>query len=128
VRFWEDIWLGDVPLAIRYPSLYNIAMQKNISVHSVLSHTPLNIGFRRILDGTKWDAWMHLCSRLLMVHLNEEPDRFVWNLTVSGIFTVKSMYEDLINSHNHFPSKYLWKLKLPLKIKILCGSLIERFY
>jgi hypothetical protein len=53
-----------------------------------------------------------------MVQLNEEPDKFVWNLTVLGIFTVKSMYEDLMNSHNHFPSKYLWKLKLPLKIKI----------
>jgi hypothetical protein len=28
VRFWEDIWLGDVSLAIQYPSLYNIVMQK----------------------------------------------------------------------------------------------------
>jgi hypothetical protein len=117
VRFWEDVWLGDVPLAIQYPSLFNIMMQKK-NVHSVLSHTPLNIGFRRRLDGTKWDAWIHLCSRLLMVQLNEEPDKFVWNLMVSGIFTAKSMYEDLMNSHNHFPSKYLWKLKLPLKITI----------
>jgi hypothetical protein len=53
-----------------------------------------------------------------MVQLNEESDKFVWNLRVLGIFTVKSMYEDLMNSHNQFPSKYLWKLKLPLKIKI----------
>jgi hypothetical protein len=28
VRFWEDIWLGDMPLAIQYLSLYNIVMRK----------------------------------------------------------------------------------------------------
>jgi hypothetical protein len=25
IRFWEDTWLGDTPLATQYPSLYNIA-------------------------------------------------------------------------------------------------------
>jgi hypothetical protein len=39
-------------------------------------------------------------------------------LTKSGIFTVKSMYEDLMNSHNQFPTKYLWKLKMSLKFMI----------
>jgi hypothetical protein len=24
VRFWEDIWLGDRPLSMQYPSLLNI--------------------------------------------------------------------------------------------------------
>jgi hypothetical protein len=24
VHFWEDVWLGDTPLALKYPSLYNI--------------------------------------------------------------------------------------------------------
>jgi hypothetical protein len=118
VRFWEDVWLGEMALAHQYPSLYNIVMHKNVSDHSVLSSRPLNIGFRRTLDGSKWDEWMHLCNRLILVHLNDEPDRFVWKLTKSGIFTVKSMYEDLMNYHEHFPTKYLWKLKVPLKIKI----------
>jgi hypothetical protein len=33
-------------------------------------------------------------------------------------FHGESMYLDLMNSHTRFPSKYLWKLKIPLKIKI----------
>jgi hypothetical protein len=118
VRFWEDVWLGETALAHQYPSLYNIVMHKNVSVHSVLSSRPLNIGFRRTLDGSKWDEWMPLCNRLILVQLNDEPDRFAWKLTKSGIFTVKSMYEDLMNYHEHLPTKYLWKLKVPLKIKI----------
>jgi hypothetical protein len=58
----------------------------------------------------------------MAVHLNNEEDRFIWDLTPNGLFTVKSMYEDLICDHTPFLRKYLWKVKIPLKIKILCGS------
>jgi hypothetical protein len=34
-RFWEDVWLGDVPLAQQYPSLYNIVQRKNVLVSTV---------------------------------------------------------------------------------------------
>jgi hypothetical protein len=55
----------------------------------------------------------------MMVQLSsDEQDKFVWNLTTSGVFSVKSMYEDLMNDHTVFLRKYLWKLKIPLKIKI----------
>ena len=37
------------------------------------------------------------------------------------MFSVKSYYLDLINGHTIYVRKYLWKLKIPLKIKIfLC--------
>ena len=125
-RFWEYIWLGDVPLAQQYPTLYNIVQRKNISVHDVLSHNPLNIGFRRNLHGSKWNAWLHLCQRLMQVTLTNEPDVFWWNLTTNGVFTVKSMYEDWMNDHQNSPKKYLWKLKIPLKIKIFMWFLREK--
>ena len=79
---------------------------------------PLNLGFRRALTRDKWDAWSHLCHRLMNVHLGDTPVMFVWRLTSSGVFTVKSMYEDLMNEHARFLRTYLWKLKIPLKIKI----------
>jgi hypothetical protein len=69
VRFWEDIWLGDAPLASQYPSLYNIVRRKNVLVADVLSNTPLNIEFRRTLTGNKWDAWIALVQRLILVTL-----------------------------------------------------------
>jgi hypothetical protein len=84
----------------------------------VLAHVPLNIQFRRILHGDKWMDWLHLCRRLMNVTLQDQTDSFVWNLTTTGFFTVKSMYEDLMNDHTPFLRKYLWKLKIPLKIKI----------
>jgi hypothetical protein len=118
VRFWEDIWLGDTPLASQYPSLFNIVQHRNVTVAQVLAHSPLNIRFRRLLIGQKWTAWLHLCQRLMAVQLSDEPDRFIWKLTPSGSFSVKSMYEDLMNDPTPFARKYLWKIKVPLKIKI----------
>jgi hypothetical protein len=106
-RFWEDTWLGELPLSQQYPSLYNIVQRNNVSVSQVLSQVPLNIGFRRILNGNKWTAWIHLCKRLMMVQLSNEGDKFVWNLTLSGVFSVKSMYEDLMNDNTVFLRKYL---------------------
>jgi hypothetical protein len=107
VRFWEDIWLGDIPLSLRYPSLYNIVQHKNVLVSTVLAQTPLNITFRRSLNDHKYNEWLHLCQRLIVVDLNTEPDKFGWKLTETGLFTVKSMYLDCMNGHARFLRKYL---------------------
>jgi hypothetical protein len=57
---------------------------------NVLAQVPLNIGFTRALNGNKWTAWLHLCQRLMMTQLSDEPDRFIWKLTTTGVFSVKS--------------------------------------
>ena len=118
IRFWEDTWLGDTPLAHQYPSLYNIVRHKHVRVANVLAQAPLNIAFRRHLSGNKWNDWLHLCQRLMAVNLTPEPDSFVWKLTNTDFFTVKSLYLDLMNDSTRYLHKYLWKLKVPLKVKI----------
>jgi hypothetical protein len=59
-RFWEDAWLGNKPLAVQYPYLYNIVQIKNVSISIVLNQNPLNIAFRRTLTGNRWNMWLHL--------------------------------------------------------------------
>jgi hypothetical protein len=117
VRFWEDVWLGDTSLAQQYPSLYNIVQQKHTLLADVLAQTPLNIAFRRSLVGNKWNRWLHLCQRLMMVQLSNTPDQFVWKLTDTSTFSIKSLYSDQLNGPTRFLHRYLWKLKIPLKIK-----------
>jgi hypothetical protein len=60
VRFWEDTWLGDYPLSLQYPLLYNIIQPKNVLVSTVLAQHPLNIGFRRTFNDYKYNLWLHL--------------------------------------------------------------------
>ena len=125
-RFWEDTWLGDTPLNIQYASLYNAATTKNVLVADVLGNVPLNIRFNRTLTGDRWDAWISLVRRLMAVHLSNEPDSFVWNLSSTGIFSVKSLYADYLNGHTVFLKTYLWKIKVPLKIRIFMWFLYNK--
>jgi hypothetical protein len=118
VHFWDNVWLGKSSLANQYPSLNNIVQRKNVLVANVLSHNPLNIEFRRVLNGDKWIDWLLLCQTLMKVNLSKQPDKFVWKCTKFAVFTIKSMYLDLMNEDAQFLHKYLRKLKLPLKIKI----------
>ena len=117
-RFWEDTWLGETPLALQYPSLYRIVQRCDALVATIMQSIPLNIQFRRALVGDRWEAWLHLVSRLMEVQLSHQPDQFCWLLTRSGEFTVKSMYIDVINSSAILSSKDVWKVKVPLKIKV----------
>ena len=59
-----------------------------------------------------------LVQKLMPVQLPTEKDTFRWNLNTNGVFTVKSMYAEYMNGHTPFLRKYLWKMKVPLKIKI----------
>jgi hypothetical protein len=54
----------------------------------------------------------------MLVNLSNDGDKFVWKLTTFGTFIVKSMYADFMNVHTVYLEKYIWKLKVPLKIKI----------
>ena len=85
-RFWEDTWLGDTPLAVQYPSLYNIVQRKEDYVATVLNSVPLNIHFRRSLVGERWEAWLQLVRRLMEVQLSDDLDTIHWSLTTTGVF------------------------------------------
>jgi hypothetical protein len=125
-RFWEDTWLGDRPLAEQFPSLYNIVRWRNVLVSDVLIGNPLNIEFRRNLSNDRMDVWLLLLQRLIRINLSADPDIFVWKLTTSGIFSVKSMYADIMNGYTVFLRKYIWKIKVPLKIKIFMWFLYKK--
>jgi hypothetical protein len=116
--FWEDAQLGESPLSSQYPALYNIMRHKHVRVADVLSNAPLNIGFRRVLRDGAWESWLNLVQRVMTSQLNDEPDHFIWHLTTPGVFSVKPFYANFVNDHTKYVQKYLWKMKVPLKIGI----------
>jgi hypothetical protein len=115
-RFWEDLWLGKDPLMLKYPNLYRIVRKKNVSVAEVLSTIPLNVSFRRALVGDNWDKWLSLVGNVMMVNLNDRKDSFIW--TANKNFSVKNMYNDVVLRAGTPVSCWVWKAKIPLKIKI----------
>ena len=59
-----------------------------------------------------------MMAQLSMVRLGDEHDKFKWGAHKTGVFSVRSMYASLMNTPNINHNVWLWKLKLPLKIKI----------
>jgi len=92
--------------------------KKHATVTSVFDRVPLNVSFRRTLTGHNLYLWHDLVACISHVQLNNDADAFRWNLTQAGTFTVSSMYNALISNGNVQFDKHLWKLKMPLKIKI----------
>jgi hypothetical protein len=52
------------------------------------------------------------------MRMNQPADVFMWNLHQDGKFTVCSLYLALINNGVAHVNRQLWRLKVPLKIKI----------
>jgi hypothetical protein len=66
----------------------------------------------------RWEDWLHLVRRLMDVHLSQQPDQLHWKLTKNGLFSIKSMYLDMINSGSIPRSVHIWKVKVHLRIKV----------
>ncbi|WVZ55695.1 hypothetical protein U9M48_006322, partial [Paspalum notatum var. saurae] len=99
--------------------------KKHSSVAHVISTNPLNISFRRALVGDKLIKSNDLVARIAFVQLDGQHDKAIWSLTKYGYFTVKSLYNFSVNQSALPLNKKLWKLKLPLKIKIFAWFLMK---
>ena len=117
-RFWDDTWVGDLSFKVKYTSLYNIVRDPHATVTRVMATSPLNVSFRRALVDNKLVEWHNLVAQIAYVEMVEGSDTFRWNLTKSGLYYVQSLYLHLINTQPLFQHKMIWKLKIPLKIKI----------
>uniref|UniRef100_A0A452XBT8 Reverse transcriptase zinc-binding domain-containing protein n=1 Tax=Aegilops tauschii subsp. strangulata TaxID=200361 RepID=A0A452XBT8_AEGTS len=118
VRFWEDTWLGNNSLMVQYPSLYRIVRHKFVTIKQVFGQENPDISFHRDLLGTRLAAWNELLTRLEDIQLSYEPDTFRWNLHQNGKFSVKSMYDAMVHCDVPVDNRKLWKLKIPLRVKI----------
>ena len=98
-RFWEDTWAGELPFKVKYPSIYNIVCDPHATVAKILATRPLNLSFRRALVNNKLVEWLNLVAQIAHVDLVDRLDSFRWNLTKSGLFTVRSFYLHLMNTH-----------------------------
>ena len=66
--------------------------------------------------GTCWGMVGQMATS--SVNFSDEPDTLHWKLFVSGLFLVKSMYVDLINTCPIPKSHQICKIKVPLKVNV----------
>jgi hypothetical protein len=66
--------------------------------------------FRRDLSGQRLVYWTALLQRLANIHLQRGHEEFCWNLHEKSKFSVKSMYNSLIQPDVPIDKKYNNKL------------------
>ena len=117
-RFWDDRWILDRPLKVIYPNLFNIVRKRKALVKDVMNGNLPNLSFRRAIVGVKRVEWHNLSTLLASIPLGHSKDKFLWGPHRNGVFSVQSMYRLLMNTPTLTHNMLLWKLKIPLKIKI----------
>lgn len=110
--------IADAPLCEQYPTLFHIVRYKDDVVVEVMSKMPLHISFHRSIIRDKLIAWHNLPTKLVHVQLSLQRDIFRCNLHANGQFLVRSMYQHVVNKGISFPNKFIWRLKVLLKINI----------
>jgi hypothetical protein len=56
-RFWLDVWSGASPLKDRFPLIFAICDDTEVTVAQVLSGTDINLRLRRSLDQVGSAQW-----------------------------------------------------------------------
>lgn len=122
IRFWEDKWVGNVPLLEACPRLFRLSSLHNTPVcqfYSFLNRSWNFHFFRNLLD-REVSELQFLLSVLDSTHLSSEVDKRIWTLDPSGVFSCKSYFQFLTHSPNRvyfLLDKLIWKSKTPVKVK-----------
>ena len=75
--------------------------------------------------GLNLQAWYNVVLMVANVHLTNQRDHFGWRLHQNGLFSVNSMYRALLGVQALPYNNLIWKLKLPLKIKVFMWYLYK---
>jgi len=96
--FWCDRWLGEVPLCQRFARLFELAVDKSISVASMFV-----LGWEEGGEAWKWMrrlwAWeeeLLVECRLLLANVNLQvnvSDKWQWHPDIAGGYSVRSGYQ-----------------------------------
>jgi hypothetical protein len=122
--FWKNFWIGDGSLAVKFPILFDLTIDKDITVNKVLSSNFDALSFRRRMTSNLqgfYDDLVALCSDY---NLSNQDDKLIWNLGNKG-FTVNSLYKKNSMDQIKVPYRFLWKSKLPQKIKVFFWLVIR---
>lgn len=94
ISFWDDPWLGDVPLRIKFPSLYTYCADQKATVAELFDGEEWNITFNRSFSNDDLVQWNNLMIDLQAAELNnaDGSDKVSWALTKNKQFTTQSLY------------------------------------
>nr|GEY96783.1 RNA-directed DNA polymerase, eukaryota, reverse transcriptase zinc-binding domain protein [Tanacetum cinerariifolium] len=120
VTFWEDTWNGDKAFKDLYPRIFALESLKLASVGMKLESTSLDSSFRRKpRGGIEQEQFDALADQIRDVILAPTPDRWVWLLEKSRVFSVASIRKMIDDKRLlEVATKTRWIKVVPIKVNV----------
>jgi hypothetical protein len=114
--FWKDVWLGEKPICLMVPVLFDRCKQKDITIHKFLT---LNgqVKFDRWLPPCLFEQWVDVVNQVYNFPFKSEDDVISWKWGGKGRYNTKSAYDHLSVGEEGLQFQHIWKSKTPYKIK-----------
>jgi len=93
--FWEDVWLGEIPLRLEFPKLFQFCSKQGTTISEFWENGEWNITFRRSFGAAEIADWESLMGKLQEVSLQRGKDIPIWVLENSGQYKSRLMYRFL---------------------------------
>jgi hypothetical protein len=122
--FWGHAWCGHCPLKDSFPDIYNICNEQMITLAGAAA-LGWRFTLRRWMSPDFMEQMNGLLGLLIQINLTDAGDRPFWKWTKNGIFSVRSTYKHLCSNGINRAFRHLWKIKIPLKIKIAMAHMAQ---
>ncbi|XP_038993275.1 uncharacterized protein LOC120116977 [Hibiscus syriacus] len=136
VAFWNDVWLGEVPLKDLFPRLYALSINKMGKVVEFRANNVTgwvwDIQMRRNLVDCEIEQWLHLISMLNNISLShEEEDCWIWFGNREGCFStnycIKSFLDSVnIEGNQDFWDRNIWVGIAPPRIETFLWQVVHQ--
>nr|KAJ0208844.1 hypothetical protein LSAT_V11C400207080 [Lactuca sativa] len=126
IRFWLDVWVGDIILKARFLWLFAMAVNGEAVISDYWVGNSWEIPWRRSISGGVLESHLQQLHEMLdSVHITDRIDLWRWSLGVEDMFSVKSARSRLdLMSFSMGDSPTRWNISLPIKINIFIWRLI----
>lgn len=117
IYFWKDTWVDNCSLKIRFPSLFAICNQQEVTVYQIASEGTDCLSFRRSFGPAEITEWEELKKVIDNLETSPVPDTLLWGLATNKKYTTKSMYRTLTFRGIREVNTEMWKSPCTMKIK-----------
>jgi hypothetical protein len=122
ISFWNDLWIGDALLSVKFPNLFRKSSEMDITLAQAYSEEGWWIPFRRNLDQNDIQAWGELSSLVEEIELEDREDRISWEWEQSGCYSSRSLYRELCKKPEVQITKYIWSYVSLQRLRSSRGS------
>lgn len=118
-KFWKDQWYGSCPLSVAFQRLYNLSVNKDISIAEmlILWKDRVDSIWRRKLRGWEYGSAATLGSIIQSLSTSNQKDLLIWQGN-KNVWRTRNFYHLLVNKNRSAgPWMIIWQIKVPHRIK-----------